>query len=1508
LEGSNPAQASVPGRVPDDPGRTGPFIPTGTAAEKADPGWPAVPGYEVLGELGSGGMGVVYQARQVGLDRLVALKVVRGGAQARPEFRDRFRAEALAVARLQHPNIIQIYEVGEHQGLPFFALEYADGGSLALHLAGTPQPPDQVAWLVGLLARAMHYAHSRGIVHRDLKPANVLLQNQGNAEEPGPGGPLPAQTATTEGKEEEEDTGKARSRAGRDQTPFLSASSPSGLRGQSPGPRPSAFPSWAPKVTDFGLAKLLDDDSGQTRTGAILGTPSYMAPEQAGGQRQAVGPATDVYALGAILYEMLTGRPPFKAATPFDTVFQVIHDEPVPPRLLQPRVPRDLETICLKCLQKDAGKRYASALHLAEDLRRFRAHEPIRARPVGRAERLVRWCRRHPWEAGLAAALSATLVTVAVVAVVVAARFAEVAGRERAKADESRDRLVRLHGLQGQRLMNDGDLLGSLLPFARALQEDEGEPAREALHRQRLGAVLRQCPRLVRAWPYDATAVTAGFSPDGRRVLLAGVRAAPAKEGTTAGEEGEAIVWDVETAEGLRRPVPYVGRAREGWIALDRDGTRLAAITSQDTFQVLEVASGKSPGSLRHPTIAFLAFSPDGRFLLTASKDGSARLWETDTGREVCPPMAHGGEVWHASFSPDGRRVVTASKDRQACVWDARTGERRMVLDHPDSVNHASFTPDGRNVVTITLRAEARVWDAATGKPVTSPLPGRDQLTPGGLSPEGSRPRAVTIGRDSVPVVWDLATGKPVAPPSAFRGGVTRVSFSPDGRWVVTAGLDGTARVMDAATGRPAAPPLPHGEAVNHAVFAPDGRRVLTVSLDGVVRVWDLAADDPASVPARLSGAPPAESLYLTGERVVALSPDGRRLAWTRWPDHAARLADPATGRESAGPLSHTNWVGQLAFSNDGRLVVTASADKTARVWDAASGAPVGQPLGHGDHVRHASFDPEGRRVVTASVDKTARVWDAATGSALTGPLPHTRTVEYASFSGDGRRLVTVASTEVQVWDAATGEPVGAAIAHRALVAHAALSPDGRYVATGTRDGMARVWEAETGRAVTPPLQHQRAVDHVCFSPDGRLLATASLDGTARVWVTAGGEALTPALRHGFPGKVHAAFTPDGSRLALTGDADKALVWDLSPEGTDPAGMVAVAELLTGERLRGLLGPGREAAERWHEAWQDLRARHPARFTTTGPQVAAWHRRQGADAQKAGDGFAARWQAERLVALRPEDGSAWAALGAAHAEMHHWDEAVAASTKAIELGVEGGSAWYRRGQARAEQGAWSGAAADLQEAAGHGLADWDVWYELALARLGAGDEAGYRATCAGLRERFGKSADVYNANSLAWICVLAPGGADDPAWPIRVAEERVGTDPKGVGWTDPNLNTLGVALYRAGKYPEAVARLDQAVQASHQGGMVQDWLFLAMAQTRLGHADEARKWLNKATAEIDRLGSAGDSGGSSPLPWWTTRLEYQLFRREAERVVNRTTPPGPGEGRDGGGAVQPDSR
>ena len=327
---------------------------------------PAVPGYDILHELGRGGMGVVYKARQVSLNRTVALKMILAGSHAGPTERERFRREAEAVATLQNPHIVQIFEIGEANGHLYLALEFVDGGSLAQHLRGSPWAARDAAELVELLARAVHYAHSQGVVHRDLKPANILL-----------GGKSGIRNPMAEKKD-----------------------------GPSPvsdlGFRASNF---HPKVTDFGLAKRLGDTANPdgTKTGAVMGTPSYIAPEQASGKTRDVGPSADVYSLGAILYELLTARPPFMGETPLDTVLQVLHDDPVPPKRLQPTVPRDLETICLKCLNKSAAKRYANADALADDLRRFVTGEPIKARPLSAWGRGVKWARRHPSLAALGA-------------------------------------------------------------------------------------------------------------------------------------------------------------------------------------------------------------------------------------------------------------------------------------------------------------------------------------------------------------------------------------------------------------------------------------------------------------------------------------------------------------------------------------------------------------------------------------------------------------------------------------------------------------------------------------------------------------------------------------------------------------------------------------------------------------------------------------------------------------------------------------------------------------------------------------------------------------------------------------------------------------------------------------------------------------------------------------------------------------------------------------------------
>ena len=453
----------------------------GTAVGAPVSALPEVPGYDVLEELGRGGMGVVYKARQQELKRLVALKMVLGSARLDPDRLARFRREAEAVAQLQHPHIVQIHEIGTLEGHPYFALEYIAGGSLDQQLRGQPQPPREAAALVEKLAQAMQAAHARGIIHRDLKPANILL------------------------------TLSRAPQARAPDSPAAAVDSPARASG-------ARLNESIPKITDFGLAKQLDAEDGQTRTGEIVGTPSYMAPEQAAGQSKVIGPGTDLYALGAVLYEMLTGRPPFQGPTPMETVLQVLHNEPVPPSRLQPKLPPDLETICLKCLAKEPGRRYLSAEALAADLRRFLENRPILARPTGRLERTWRWCRRNPGLAGLAGLLLLAVVGLAVGFVLLWRSYDQLAqaqhqtqaalaaeGKRRQQARAALDAMTSKvidDLLAGQQQLKDTDKaflregLARYREFATDTGNDPGSQAEVAHATLRVGDILRRLGEL----------------------------------------------------------------------------------------------------------------------------------------------------------------------------------------------------------------------------------------------------------------------------------------------------------------------------------------------------------------------------------------------------------------------------------------------------------------------------------------------------------------------------------------------------------------------------------------------------------------------------------------------------------------------------------------------------------------------------------------------------------------------------------------------------------------------------------------------------------------------------------------------------------------------------------------------------------------------------------------------------------------------------------------------------
>jgi WD40 repeat protein/Flp pilus assembly protein TadD len=1384
--------------------------PGQAAAGEPVPVVPVLPGYEILEELGRGGMGVVYQALQVKLNRLVALKMILAGPHAGTDALARFRSEAEAVARLRHPNIVQIYEVGEAEGRPFFSLELAEGGSLAQRLDGTPFPARQAAELVETLARAMHSAHRRGIIHRDLKPANVLFTAEG-----------------------------------------------------------------MPRITDFGLAKQLEGEpgvlapGGQTQSGAILGTPSYMAPEQAAGRSKAIGPAADIYALGTILYELLTGRPPFKGETPLDTLMAVMHHEPVPPSRLQARVPRDLETICLKCLHKEPPRRYASAEDLAEDLRCFRAGEPIHARAVGWAEKLWRWCCRNPVVAGLAAAVTLLLVTGAVVGTLMAIQFGRMAHQEqglRTDAERARktaeDRLVRLHVGNGLRLMEEGDLLGSLPWFAEAIKQERNSSQAE-MQRVRLRAILRRCPRLLQVWFHEGGKSYQGPSPAGCWLV-------------TADSDGVVRGWDAVTNRPLSPPLRFDGPI---FYAVFHPASGRLLVEARDReARVWDPASGRwtsLPLEQNFLLTSPAVFSPDGRRVLAAGvtsvNTGAAHVWDVATGRPVTPLLQHARSIYRAAFSPDGRRVVTASYDGTARIWDAASGRAvTPPLRHGQRVAQAAFSPDGRRLVTASEDHTARIWDATTGKPLTEPLSHKEQVFQASFSPDGRR--VVTASGDQTARVWDGTTGRLLAT-CGHNAGVQQASFSPDGGRVVTVSEDQQVRVWEASTGEPVTPPLRHSAPVRLASFTSDGGRVVTVSDGGTVRVWDV-----------IPGGPQTRSLKGSGWCFRgAFSPDGRRLVTVN--GQTARVWDVATGRPITPPLAHDSQdVTQAAFSPDGGRVVTTGYDGMARVWKVDGGEPALPPLKHPGCVWQASFSPDGRRLVTASADRTARLWDAATGKPLTAPLKHGQEVWQASFTPDGRHVITVGDDGARVWAAAsgtpvtpllkalagarvslspdgrrfvpnsevsnyprvwettTGRPITSPLRYTSWVNRVSFSPDGRRVVTASQDGTARVWDAWTGEPITPFLRHHKALSHVCFSPDGRRLLTASTDKTARVWDAATGEPVTPPLVQSH-WVIAARFSPNG-RQVLTACGDGMIqTWDLGREDRPASDLVLLARLLAGHQVHASGGLVPVESKALRRAWQRLHARYPRDFTADPGHALAWHRREASRCEAAQDWFAALWHLDRVLPSKPKDGAIHASRGHAHAGLGDWPRAAADYARAIDLGAN----------------------------------EDRVWRKYALVQLARGDTEGYRNTCATLLRLFARTTDPEVANNVAWTCVLTPQAVTDPTRPVRLAEKAVARRPRDAN----SLNTLGAALYRAGRYDAAVQRLTEAVAVQGQEGSIYDWLFLALAHERLGHAAEARKWCDQAVGWLRQ---------AQPSLSWQQQIEVKALRREVEALVKDRKP------------------
>jgi len=989
---------------------------------------PTPTGYEILGELGRGGMGIVYKARQGPLNRLVALKMIRDQELATDDDVARFAVEAEAAARLQHPNIVQVYEVGEWSGHPYLALELVEGDNLAHRLDGTPQPARPAAELAETLARAVHAAHTKGIIHRDLKPANVLLAADGT-----------------------------------------------------------------PKVTDFGLAKRLEA-GGPTVSGAVMGTPEYMAPEQAQGRNREIGPAADIYALGAILYEVLTGRPPFKGETVLDTMRQVTSAEPVPPQRLQPGVPRDLETICLKCLEKEPARRYATAAELADDLQRFAQGKTIRARPVGMIGRGVKWAKRRP----LVAALLALVLLVA--AVGFGSTLAQWHQAEAAK-DEA------------QRALAQAETHLYSACIALAQREWEGGDIRRML------TLLDRCPPSLRHWEWR---------------YLKGL-----------------CHTDLLTLDGHVDGVSAV--------AASPDGQRLASASLDGTVKLWDAATGKELHTLRAGAgcASSVAFSPDGQYLASGHEDGTVKLWDATAGREVRTLHGHRQRVLGVTFRGDGRHCASASADRSVKVWEVASGQEIRVLQgHGKEVTGVAYSPTGRQLASSSLDHTTKVWDAASGREVWTLRGHGDEVRCVAFSPDGRY--LVSAGEAQELKVWDLATGKEVRTLDGHRDGICSVAFSPDGRLLASASRDRTIIIWDFLSNRPS-PVLVrlkgHLSEVNHSTFSPDGKRLVSASLDRTVKVWDATQYHQKVLV--LSGH--ADPVWR-----VAFSPDSQYLAsasgdlYNPFKAGEVKIWDVHSRQEVRTLRGHKGGIGTLAYAPDGRRLASGSGDGTVKIWEAAGGGEVLTLRGHAGTVFDVTFSPDGRWLASGSgtlflptKPGEVKIWDADTGTCTLTLRGHQGLVSSVAFSPDGRRLASGSGDRtIKIWDPATGQETLTLRGHMRSVFGVAFSPDGQRLASCSGDwlrpnepGEVKLWDAATGTEILSLKGHFQMVLAVAYSPDGQRLASASRDGRVKLWDPRSGEEIL-SLQGNSVHMLSVAFSPDGQRLAA-GNWNKSVnIWE----------------------------------------------------------------------------------------------------------------------------------------------------------------------------------------------------------------------------------------------------------------------------------------------------------------------------------------------------------------------------
>jgi WD40 repeat protein len=938
--------------------------------------------------------------------------------QASDEQLARFRHEAQAVARLKHPHIVQIYEVGQSHGRLYYSFEYVEGGNLVRRYQSAKPNYRDSAKIVRILAAAVHYAHQYGIIHRDLKPSNILVAPRMGATEPG--------------------------------------STPTGLmsRMHPSGSTIDASEDIIVKVSDFGLAKDIGDDSGQTQTEQMIGTPSFMAPEQAPGRAHPIGVAADVYALGGILYWLLTGQPPFHGKTVLETIEQVRTQDPIPPSRIAADLAPDLETICLKCLRKEPGQRYRSAQELVEELDRFLAGEPILGRPVRAWERFLSWRRRNRLVAHLAEAVAASIL----LGLVVSWSVTVWALRERSRADAQTVNAETEAELGRRREYVSGMLLA---------QQDWKEV--------KIGAVLERLAHL-----------------------------APQQHGDHDYRDFE-WYW-LQSCCQLELATLTTHRGSASTLSITPNGRLVASGGNDRAIRICDLGTGQERYRLEGHTAAVrkVTFSPNGELLASAAggpEPGEVKVWDTATGRLVRTLTGHSGPL---SFTPNGKQLVIGSRGvvygklvpAQLRICNISDWTVRNLQTKPASVSSIVCCPDGSRIAVACLDRTIRIIDGQTGAELQCLRSHRGPVQCLSLSPDGRF--LASGGRDHTVILWDMDLIKQMGTLIGHTDAVWAVAFSPDGQKVASAGDDGTIRVWDRETGRETVTLRVHDGGVRSIAYCTDGRRIVSASVDGSIRIWDASTDQTST---RVKG-------HQTAARQVAYGPDGRHLA-SAGQDGRVLIRDAGNYclllSLSDGPTDLL----ELAYSADGRRIAAVGGDGIVRIWDAMHGGKAAHfPAGAGE-ASCISFSSDGLRLAIGCTDGTILCSKMDGSNEACKLQKHVGRVLKVCFSPDNQHLVSAGSDQaLALWDVNRGtiEAEQRGQMKTDDLGPLAFSPDGRLLATGLCDNRddhtIKIRDSQTLKEFVRLEGHSQCVQSICWSPNGKRLVTTAIDHTARVWDT----------------------------------------------------------------------------------------------------------------------------------------------------------------------------------------------------------------------------------------------------------------------------------------------------------------------------------------------------------------------------------------------------------------------